>query len=46
MVPLATRVHIPKSISIGSVVFAGLTILTDTDRPCYSVTTGHEYVVL
>jgi len=34
-----TRVHIPKSISIGSAVFAGLAIATDrqTDRPRYSV---------
>ena len=34
-----TRVHIPNGISIGSAVFAGLTVVTDrqTDRPRYSV---------
>jgi len=33
------RVRIPNGISIGSVVFAGLTIVTDrqTDIPYYSV---------
>jgi len=35
MVPWATRVHNPNGISIGSAVFAGLTIVpyTPTDRP-------------
>jgi len=37
-----TRTHNPNGISIGSAVFAGLTIVTDrtdrqTDRPCYLV---------
>jgi len=34
-----TGVHNPNGSSIGSAVFAGLTIVTDrqTDRPCYSV---------
>jgi len=33
------RVHNPNGISIGSTVFAGITIVTDrpTYRPCYSV---------
>jgi len=34
----STRVRIPNGISIGSAVFAGLTVVTDrqTDRPRYS----------
>jgi len=34
-----TGVHIPNSVSIGSVVFTGFTVVTDqqTDRPRYSV---------
>jgi len=32
----STRVHNPNGISIGSAVFAGLTVVTD-QQPCYSV---------
>ena len=41
-----TRVHKPKDISIGSAVFAGLTIVTDrqTDHVPPSVTIGHIYL--
>jgi len=48
--PGPTGVLNPNSISIGSVVFAGLTSVTDrqTDRPTdhttQSVTTGHIYI--
>jgi len=37
MVPMPTRVDNPNGISIGSAVFAGLTVVTDrpTDRPTY-----------
>ena len=46
-----SRVHIPNGISIGSAVFAGLTILLwQTDRPTDhatpTVTIGSTYVVL
>jgi len=39
MVPWATRVNIPDSTTIGSAVFAGITVVTDrqTDRPRYSI---------
>jgi len=46
------RVHTPNDISIGSAVFAGLTIVTDrqTDRPTDhaipSVPIGRIYIVL
>jgi len=45
-----TRVHDPNGISIGSAVFAGLTIVTDrqterqTDRPRYSVCNNTLYL--
>jgi len=44
--PVPTRVHIPNGISIGSVVFAGLTIVTDrlTDRLRYSVCNSRPYL--
>jgi len=40
-----TQVHNPSSMSIGSAVFAGLTIVTDwrTDHATLSVTTGRIY---
>jgi len=44
------RVHTPNGISVGSAVFARLTIVTDrpTDRPRYSVRNNrpHLYVVV
>ena len=41
-----TRVHTANSISTGSLVFAGLTIVTDrlTDHTTLSVTIGRIYV--
>jgi len=41
-----TRVHIPNSISIGSAVFARLTIVTDrpTDRPRCSVCSNRPHL--
>jgi len=41
-----TRVHNPNSLSIGSAVFAGLTIVTDrqTDRPRYSVCNNRPHL--
>ena len=46
-VPRPTQVYSPKGISIGSAVFAGLTIVTDrqTDHATW-VTTGRTTVVL
>ena len=43
-----TRVHIPNGISIGSVVFEGLMVITDrqTDRPHYSIAIGCLWLVL
>ena len=41
-----SRVHIPNDISIGSAVFAGLTVLTDwqTDRPRYSICSNRPHL--
>ena len=41
-----TKVHISNDISIGFVVFAGLTTVTDrpTDRQTDHAATGHMYV--
>jgi len=45
-----TRIHIPHDISIGSAVFAGLTVITDrptdlpTDRPRYSVCSNRPHL--
>ena len=43
----STGVHVPNGISIGSAVFAGLTVVTDrqTDRPTYRPTDRQQYTV-
>jgi len=44
--PEPTRILNPNDISINSVIFAGLTSVTDqqTDRPCYSVSNSRPHL--
>ena len=42
--PGPTRVLIPNGISIGAAVFAGLTSVTDSDRPRYSVSNSRLHL--
>jgi len=45
--PGPTRVHIPNGTSIGSGVFARITVVTDrpTNRPCYFVYSNRRHLV-
>jgi len=44
--PMVPWAHIPNGITIGSAVFAGLTVVIDrqTDRPRYSVCSNRPHV--